>query len=333
MQGSFAQLDRSASCESQAHQQQLQELERRIRSLQEQNAIKVRRIIVMSLHTSSLCLQLKRYRDSDSRELARLAKENEELACHLHLLKKQLEDRDEDAGPPQPDPQTEADRFEDCFYSTDGRSTHPGSSLVAEDPPHNLTLAMDIFSEPRNSSISDNLHIIRSLRSTFGKALTPRTEGPDGGLSSRLDAHDGGPEDRSQLARQLVRTFMLQHSFEEDTLTREQILEEMVVHYDSCAKARDRVIRGYKAKLEEVKDKLAACEAFKAKQKALLRKKEEENAYLIEAVKATKEEHMRLVEKHNGLLLSAKSKPGHEAERPKPTNAAESLLQAFNDIF
>ena len=297
----------------------------------------MRRIIMMTLHASSLRFQLKRYRDSESQELARLAAENEELAYQLHTQKKLMQEKEETVDRVLQELPGEADaRYDDCFNSTDGLSTHPGSSRLAEEQAYNLTLmAMDNFSEPRKSSISDNLHIIRNLRQTFGKALTPRTEGTDGELEEL------GPEDRSDLAHELVRTFMLQHSFEEGTLSREQILEEMVVHYDASAKAKDKVIRGYKAKLEEVKDKLAACEAFKAKQKALLRKKEEESTYLIEALKDTKEEHMRLVEKYNGLLMASKSKTPQEAERPKPanterpkpTNATESFLQAFNDIF
>ena len=313
--GNYSVLEKRREDSEEVAASHLTDLEQDLKAALARNSEKVKRLVVMRLHSTSLSQKLAKVMEEESKAMEQMRVENEELAFQLHMARKAREESE--VCPAEEELLTFDFCFDECMEDVDNCSTYPSLAppKAQEDPPSHF-LSIDIEREPRKTSISDNLHLFRSDRSGFFKGSTPRTEerdedaGDDFGQVEGEGFEEMSAEDRSDLAVKLLQNFVAGWKFKDSCLSREQVLEEMVVFYDCSMKAKDKVIFAYAKKLEETKEKLGGTETFKAKQKSLLKKKEEEILYLVEALKDLKGEQMGLIEKYNDalMLLSSKAK-------------------------
>ena len=111
------------------------------------------------------------------------------------------------------------------------------------------------------------------------------------------------------------------------------VLRSMIASYEFSSKTKDEVIIKYRARLEETQRKMEAFDSIKKKQKDLLKHKEDEVLYLIDSLKESKDEQMKLMEENNRLHIELSSREKkNQAQQPEKL-PRKSFFSNITDIF
>ena len=113
------------------------------------------------------------------------------------------------------------------------------------------------------------------------------------------------------------------------------LMRSMLLSLEISSKNKDAMISTYRHRLEDTQRKMETYDSVKKKQKDLLKQKEQEIQLVIEEVKNSKLEYMKLLEENNQLQVSLMSRDKRlldekvkESDKPR-----KSFFSNITDIF